>query len=250
MAEPNSWKAEIERKAENGWKAEIEPLNSVYVNNGKIISPRVIDKIISNLEKGAMRRVHGIIVHQTATKSAAGTLRGYTGLGANGGHFLIDKDGTIYQTARITQRCNHVGNIKSRCRVLNTCSAEEFNTINAILKFKKGEAYNVKFKGKSDYEIAIAMLSEHEKAKSYPNRYPANDDSLGIEIQGYFSHNQITKRDVFDQVTFEQNDSLTWLVRILQEVLELSDRDVYRHPEVSEKTKSEAQTANWNLPQN
>jgi len=199
------------------------------VKNGKLVSSKVFDKVKSKIEKGALTKVDAIVVHQTGSSSAASSLSSYD-KGANGAHFLIDKDGTIYQTARIDQKCWHVGNIKSRCNELKTCAPDELKEINSIL-FKKGESY----------EVRIRNLSQQEAKKAYPNRYPTNDDSLGIELVGSFH----AKSSTYDVVTNSQNESLIWLVSVLQFALGVVDKDVYRHPEVSYKQPSEAQSAKW-----
>jgi len=128
------------------------------------------------------------------------------------------------------QKCWHVGNIKSRCNELKTCTPDELKEINSIL-FKKGESY----------EVRIRNLSQQEAKKAYPNRYPTNDDSLGIELVGSFR----AKSSTYDVVTNPQNESLIWLVSVLQSVLGVTDEDVYRHPEVSYRQPSEAQSAKW-----
>jgi len=199
------------------------------VKNGKLVASKVIDKVKSKIEKGSLTKVDAIVVHQTGSSSAASSLSSYD-KGANGAHFLIDKDGTIYQTARMDQKCWHVGNIKSRCNELKSCTPDELKEINSIL-FKKGESY----------EVRIRNLSQQEAKKAYPNRYPTNDDSLGIELVGSFR----AKSSTYDVVTNPQNESLIWLVSVLQSVLGVSDKDVYRHPEVSYKQPSEAQSAKW-----
>jgi N-acetyl-anhydromuramyl-L-alanine amidase AmpD len=56
-----------------------------------------------------MTHVQGIIVHQTGSPTARSTLNGYGVARANGAHFLIDKDGTIYQTASVLKQTAHVG---------------------------------------------------------------------------------------------------------------------------------------------
>lgn len=113
---------------------------------------------------------------------------------------------------------------------MKSCSADELKEIEAIL-FKKGEAYGVRIKN----------LSKHEMSKDYPNRYPTNEDSLGIEIVGSLD----SKSDSYETVNKQQNSSLTWLISVLQSSLSLSGNDVYRHPEVSYKQASEAKTAQW-----
>ncbi|MEF3073837.1 peptidoglycan recognition family protein [Methylobacter sp. Wu1] len=202
---------------------------AVEIKNGKLVTPKIIDKVNSKIEKGSLSIVNAIIIHQTGSGNAQSSLSSYND-GANGAHFLIDKDGTIYQTARINQKCWHVGNIRSRCGELKSCSADELKKIEAIL-FKKGEAYGVRIKN----------LSKHEMSKNYPDRYPTNEDSLGIEIVGSFD----SKSDSYEIVNKQQNSSLTWLISVLQSSLSLSGNDIYRHPEVSYKQASEAKTAQW-----
>src|SRR5262249_48567523 len=70
------------------------------LSNGRLISSRVTDKITASIEKGTLPRVNGIVVHQTGGATAQSALANYN-RGAEGAHFLIDKDGTIYQTARV-----------------------------------------------------------------------------------------------------------------------------------------------------
>jgi len=146
--------------------------STATVVSGKLVASRVKDKTTSKIEKGALNKVNAIVVHQTGSDSADSSLNSYRA-GINGAHFLIDKDGTIFQTARVDQKCWHVGNIKSRCSELKVCSAEDLKEINSIL-FKKGESY----------EVRVRNLSQHEGKKSYPDRYPTNDDALGIELVG------------------------------------------------------------------
>jgi N-acetyl-anhydromuramyl-L-alanine amidase AmpD len=204
-----------------------EPTPAVV--NGKLVAWRVIDKVTSKIEKGALSKVNAIIVHQTGSDTVDSSLSSYSG-GANGAHFLIDKGGAIFQTARINQKCWHVGNIKSRCSELKTCTPEDLKEINSIL-FKKGESY----------EVRVRNLSQREGKKPYPERYPTNDDALGIELVGRFD----AKSGSYDIVTRQQNESLIWLLSVLESSLSLTNDDVYRHPEVSYKQSSEAQSAKW-----
>jgi N-acetyl-anhydromuramyl-L-alanine amidase AmpD len=206
-----------------------EPQAAAEIKNGKLISPRVTDKLTSKIEKGQMTGVAGIVVHQTGGANAQSSLSSYE-KGAAGAHFLIDTDGTIYQTARTNQKCWHVGNIRSRCYETKTCSAEELETIKGIL-FKKGEAYSIRIK----------KLNDHEARKAVPERYPSNSDSIGIELVAPFDD----KKKTYAAVTEPQNQSLSWLVRTLQNALALPDGRVNIHPEVSYKQSSEASTAKW-----
>lgn len=199
------------------------------IKNGKLLSPRVVDKITGKIEKGALASVAALVVHQTGGANAESALASYR-KGAAGAHFLIGKEGTIYQTARVNQKCWHVGNIRSRCYEMKACDAQEMKTIEDIL-FKKGEAYSVRIK----------KLSEHESRKSVPDRYPTNEDSIGIEIVGAFD----AKTKAYEVVTQAQNQSLAWLVGTLQSALGLAADRVYTHPEISYKEKTEASTARW-----
>jgi N-acetyl-anhydromuramyl-L-alanine amidase AmpD len=203
--------------------------NKPALKNGKLISSEVTDKVTSPIEKGALQKVDAIIVHQTGGTSAESTLSSYKD-GAEGAHFLIDTDGTIYQTARVNQKCWHIGKIRSRCYQLKTCTADELTDIKGIL-FAKNESYSVRVK----------KLHDHESDKPYPERYPTNEDSIGIELVGGTD----SKTGDYDAVTKAQNASLTWLISTLEPLFNLSESDIYRHPEVSYKQSSEASSAKW-----
>lgn len=199
------------------------------LNGGKLIAARVVDIVTSEIEKGALSSINALVVHQTGGSNAQSALDNYKAGGA-GAHFLVDKDGTIYQTARVDQKCWHLGNIRSRCYEAKTCTADELKKVEAIL-FKKGESYSLRVKS----------LSGHEATKSYPVRYPTNEDSLGIELVGSFN----ARGKIYDTVTKQQNESLSWLISALQGALKLTADDVYRHPQVSHKQATEADTAGW-----
>ena len=198
------------------------------IKDGKLVSGKVLDKRVAKIEHGILQQVHALVVQQSGAPTAESSFQSYKS-GKAVAHFLIEKDGVIYQTARVDRKCWHVGNISSRCSILKTCSPDELATIKAIL-FKKGEAYSTRIKN----------LSRHEADKSYPERYPSNEDALGIELVGNFSEGR-----GYETVTDYQNLSLHWLVAFLEQQFGISDTDVYRHPEVSYKQASEAATARW-----
>jgi N-acetyl-anhydromuramyl-L-alanine amidase AmpD len=85
----------------------------------------------------------------------------------------------------------------------------------------------------------ITDLSRHEIKKSWPERYPMNTDSIGIEIVG------ASKNDIYEVVNDQQNFALKWLVAELCETFRVSLHEVYRHPELSYKLETEASTAQW-----
>ena len=194
--------------------------------SGSVINDLVKLEIRPNIEHAAMTKVNGIIVHQTGGSTAQSSLSSYKSAGANGAHFLIDKDGQIYQTASVYKQTWHVGKLRSRCMVELTCSAEE-KKLNA--KFNPGAE------------------NKREIAKPFPQRYPSNSDSLGIELVGAALANDPKKPDdlTYETVTDAQNKSLQWLVAELEMTLGIATTEVFRHPTVSRKNASEASTAKW-----
>ena len=137
--------------------------------------------------------------------------------GANGAHFLIDKDGTIYQTASLNKTCDHVGKLKSRCAYEQTCSPGETKL-------------NQKFNAKAE--------NEREIVKQAGVRYPSNKDSIGIELVGdsFPKGTNIDQKKVkFEIVTDAQNESLRWLVEQLKKEYRIPDSEVFGHPEISYK---------------
>lgn len=198
----------------------------LFVNkNGLVDAERIIVRRFSTIERGKLDKVNGIIVHQTGGSTAESSFNSYKNTGANGAHFLIDKDGTIYQTASVFKITYHVGNIRSRCYMEKKCKPSEISKIKPLLnKYKQ--------------------LSRLEQKKPYPERYPANFDSLGIEIVG----KPVSGEDqdaIYEKINDAQNSSLKWLVAELSDTLKVSMTEIFRHPEVSYKVKTEAGTAKW-----
>jgi len=197
--------------------------------SGKLVDKKVSQKIYKSLHKGNMTTVNAIVVHQTGASTAQHTFNSYT-TSSNGAHFLIDKKGQIYQTALTNQKTYHIGKVRSRCIETKACSKNELSTANSIY-LKKGLSYPVRVKN----------VHNHEKVKNYPDRYPINNDSIGIEIVGNYNKSNKT----YESINSKQNQSLKWLVNELSTHLKLQSTDIYRHPEVSYKQPSEANSANW-----
>jgi len=110
---------------------------------GRVIDPKVTLSIKPNIEHGSMTQINGIIIHQTGGPTAQSALSAYS-QGGNGAHFLIDKDGTIYQTASVYKVTWHVGKLKIRCLSENSCSADEAKKLKKMkwseqLKYGKDE---------------------------------------------------------------------------------------------------------------
>ncbi|CAB3765935.1 N-acetylmuramoyl-L-alanine amidase [Burkholderia puraquae] len=190
---------------------------------------RVIVKIYSSIERGPLEHVNGIVVHQTGAATASSTFNSYgnTAHVPNGAHFLIDKDGTIYQTASLHRITNYVGKLQSRCISTLPCSTTALRA------------------ARQTYRAGPAAFHRHESRKTFPDRYPSNSDSIGIELVGTYYPDEKTAEPVYESVTAEQNASLKWLVRELSETLNVEMTEVYRHPEVGRKNATEASTAQW-----
>ncbi len=198
---------------------------STLDNDGMLLDDKVSLKRYTSIEHGNLTRVSAVVVHQTDAPSAQHTFNAYDS-GGNGAHFLIAKNGQIYQTASTLKRCYHVGRlIKSKCLTLdkNSCDSVEMAKILA-----------------KSWSNQIKALDAHERQKSYPERYPINSDALGIEIVG--RHIDDTQ---YEAVTPAQNESLQWLLTELYKHFTLTKTDVYRHPEVSYKNPGEAKGASW-----
>ena len=153
------------------------------------------------IEHGVLQQISGIIVHQTGGASGASSLSSYTMQNATGAHFLIDKDGTIYQTASLFRQTWHVG-----------------------------------------------RLHRMEMAKHVPQRYPSNEDSVGIEIVGAVvagKGQNLAEQGVYETVNAQQNASLRWLIAELSATFGIPMTEIFRHPVVSRKNPTEAESASW-----
>jgi N-acetyl-anhydromuramyl-L-alanine amidase AmpD len=194
---------------------------------GIIEDQRMVKAISPNIERGPMLSIAGLIVHQTGGASAQSSLDSYKNAGANGAHFLIDKDGTIYQTASIKKQAWHTGKLKSRCMFEARCSTAE-------------SKLNAKFSPSAE--------NKREMKKSVPDRFPSNQDAVGIELVGEALPRGAAlpeEKKTYEAVSKPQNDSLSWLVKELSLTLRLPLTEVFRHPTVSRKNPSEASTARW-----
>ncbi|MEE3622798.1 peptidoglycan recognition family protein [Nitrospirillum sp. BR 11752] len=190
--------------------------------DGWVVDSKVTKSPFPNLKHGTMAAIHGIIVHQTGSPSRDATFNSYRGASPNGAHFLIDKNGDVYQTASVTWKLWHVGKLRPRCLLQHSCPATEVKLITGW---------------------RVAQVHEIERQKAFPDRFPMNDDSIGIEI---VSDNIIEpKGTTFEPVTPEQNAALDWMIAGLKALLRFPAIEIYRHPDVSFKNIHEAETATW-----
>lgn len=191
---------------------------------GEVINQHVVRQRYPLIEHGPMNSIHGIVVHQTGGSTAESTLNSYR-TKALGAHFLIDKDGTIYQTASLKKRANHIGNLRSRCILESRCSPAE-------------QKLNAKWNPEA--------MHKREMKKAAPDRFPSNFDSIGIELVGKALPEGVPDKDkTFEQVTAAQNQSLKWLISELCLTLRISPTEIFRHPVLSYKNPTEAGTAQW-----
>lgn len=198
---------------------------STIDKEGMLSDTRIKLKRYKNIEHGKLSTVNAIVVHQTDAPTAQHTFNGYSA-GGNGAHFLISKIGEIYQTASLSMRCYHVGLlIKSKCLTLNKTNCKN-PAMTKILTLS--------------WRAQIKALDTHERAKPYPDRYPVNSDSVGIELVG--KHLDDT---TYEAVSEQQNASLQWLVNELNIHFSTTMSDVYKHPTVSYKNMGEASNAKW-----
>ena len=197
--------------------------------DGMIRSLRVEARRFPSLERGDMPVVNGIVVHQTGASTAQSTFNSYRD-SAIGAHFLIEKDGRVYQTASLYKRANHVGLLRSRCLERHACAPAELKRLQGT---------------------SLRTRSRMEHAKAFPDRFPSNRDSIGIELVGEYTRNPdfgtVRGADEFlyVAVTDQQNAALRWLVGELRRALKVAAEEVYRHPQVSYKTPTEAASASW-----
>jgi len=198
---------------------------STINKEGILIDSKINLRRFQSIEHGVLSAVHAIVVHQTDSPTAQHTFNGYKA-GSNGAHFLIDKNGLIYQTASMHKRCYHVGRlIKSRCLTINKNSCNSASMAKMLAM---------------SWTNQIKALNAHERAKTYPHRYPVNSDSIGIELVG----KHIDKK-TYEAITAQQNMSLQYLISELYNHFSLTSKDIYKHPEVSYKNPGEASTAVW-----
>jgi len=198
----------------------------LYISKqGHIDASRVTVRIFPLIEHDAMDVVRGIVVHQTGAPTIESTFSSYKEPSAHGAHFLVDLDGKIYQTASLRRTTYHVGKMKSRCIEKRTCSAVELKN---VLQLQRQSS---------------TALHRHEAAKAWPERFPNNKDSIGIELVGYYSGEH--GKEVYNPVTDAQMASLKWLIRELEETLSVSHQEIFRHPEIARKNTSEASSAEW-----
>ncbi|HHI92825.1 MAG TPA: N-acetylmuramoyl-L-alanine amidase [Gammaproteobacteria bacterium] len=191
---------------------------------------KIKTRIIPNLEHGILGKINSIVIHRTAAPTAESTLNAWK-TKKSGAHFLIDKSGKIYQTARLDKVCWHMGLVHARCRLEESCTKKDGEIIKNILQ------------GKGSFAERARKVLAHEKKKNYPDRYPMNTDSIGIELVGVYLGGKSDK-GLFEQLTKLQSASFLWLITELTVKYNLSfDKDIYAHGAVAIKKENEGVTS-------
>ena len=193
--------------------------------DGFLTDPDITRTPVAKIEHGAMPQVNGIVLHRTDSNTAASTLNTWrTRADATGAHFLIDTDGTIHQTVSVDRQAWHVGPVRSRGEVEGTITPADQRELDAA------RGTTPEWQG-----TAVRAVSTVEATRPYPERYPTNGDSVGIEVVGRY--NAATK--TWDPPTAAQTASIQRLVGTLQNNFGLNDHDVYQHDAISRKTPGE-----------
>src|SRR5450432_1618993 len=89
-------------------------------DNGMVTDSRVTKNRIKKLEKEPMSRVNSIILHRTVSSSANSTLSSFSSRGI-GTHFLVGKDGKIFNTASLNNATHNIleSQVKQGMGILN-----------------------------------------------------------------------------------------------------------------------------------
>ncbi|MDH5823548.1 N-acetylmuramoyl-L-alanine amidase [Luteimonas sp. RD2P54] len=189
--------------------------------NGYVQNAGFVHRSIAALEKGDMTGPVAIVLHRTEGASVEGAFS--TARSGFGTHFYVDKDGTVYQAASLHKRTSHIGRIRSRCYEAGDCPVDEMETIRG-------------------FGWAPKRVYDHEKVKSYPARYPLNEDSVGIETVSRCIKNcgpEDKGVPEWEPATAEQIESIANIITILQSAYSIGDADVYEHDLISYKTEGE-----------
>lgn len=177
------------------------------------------------IEHSPIASINAIVLHRTGSQTASSVLNAWESK-KEGTHFLISENGDIYQTASLKKQCWHVGKLYSKCRTTTSCTIEDAKKLEDILR-KKNISWGKKFR----------LVTKSELNKSYPDRFPHNHDSLGIEIVGLLSKD----KEIYEIPNNRQLESLYWLLDELVSIYSLSVKDIYAHGKIAHKDKNKSE---------
>lgn len=206
------------------------------IKDGLLIDSLITQNIIPNIEHGSfdIKKVQAVILHQTETVSAEKTIEVWK-TRVYGTHFLVDRggeihtgaDGKIYQTAKLNRETWHVGNPQSRCLIAKTCEIPKGAKMSP-------EAQAEAIRGG---KLKVKAVNKIEFSKAYPNRFPVNGDSIGIEIVTKFDY----KKNVYPPPSSKQILVVSYLLeKLIEHIPAISlDEDIYTHGDIGRKQPSE-----------
>ena len=248
-------------------------------DQGMIISTeiqtyRVEQQRMSMIERAALQTIRGLVAHQPNSSDAASTLEGYTRMPStpqglkrpNGAHFLITREGRIVQTASLFTQTQHVGALRSRALLELSCSQRMKKQLSAEATHKAEKQKDVpqRYTDNTDSVgiemvglcrlpevVDIARLDCFELAELRGllkvKELPAQ---LIVNTLDFVQANDRDKKakllnivGVYDVITGAQQGALSFLIEELMDTFNISPTEVQRHPAVSYKNSTEAQSA-------
>lgn len=206
------------------------------IKNGFIKNMNIIKNRAKNLEHGKLHTVKAIVFHRTVTSKY------YKPTKSSGAHFFIAKDGKIYQTASLQYKTYHVGPIYSKCYEKGTCPKADYKKIRHIRTTKREQlrkegilTYKKNRKGVyTDRPENAEARVEYASKRKFPDRYPINSDSIGLEVVGNWS-----KKTGWEPITQEQKESITCLTKALMRLYKIPKKYIYTHEKIKRKTPGE-----------
>ena len=203
-------------------KEKTIPDKTMLDEEGYLKKEYITKKKVNDIDKNDVDGFNAIVLHRTDGSSAEGAINSFekNNLGT---HFLVDKDGTVYQLTTLDKNTTHVGNIKSKSQQEKTMTTADKTEISKIQKEK------------TSYSDYVKKLNDYENKKNYPDRYPTSLDSVGIEVVG--KYDKVLKQwELAPQI---QLNSVNTLVQDLMKLYSFNSNDIYHHDVISYKTKGE-----------
>ncbi|WP_165024400.1 N-acetylmuramoyl-L-alanine amidase [Dysgonomonas sp. ZJ279] len=200
-------------------------------DNGFLINPRVEIVEQKNIYRSSSTEfkdptmVNAVVLHRTHCKTGDSALSTAKS-NKQGGHFTVEggngvkttqlsgKDGAIYQFGTLKKAVQHAGAIRKRSAA-NTPKKQ--------------------WPASSDASLAA------EIKKKYPERFPYNADSIGIEVVGLCLKSWDSGWEAeWEELTTVQIENVAWLTNGLLTHFDLhKDSDLYVHEEIRSKTWDE-----------
>lgn len=210
---------------------DTSPIDFTNLEGGFVNDSRVVKHQINNIEHAPMGTVSAITLHQTNSPSAQSTLNGWQ-TRKEGAHFLIGEDGTIYQVASLNNQTWHVGQLQARCVNQKACSEYEAQYYRE-LDDKYRDQKNPNWAARANEIYA------HEREKDFPDRYPFNSESIGIELVG-----EPDAKGVYPEPNAAQAASLKQLVAGLKQSFGIENKNIFKHGQTGTRYPSECAKCN------